>query len=121
MKAWSRTEEQEKTNSGAHTDKNKKPTKKGDLEWLRVIIFKENQWLPATTRAHIIYIQNDMGFTWSDNIQELVSITQTTILDTNIKFHISVYNLHSTSRRDDDDVLLLMIIMFYSPYVWRMK
>jgi hypothetical protein len=50
-----------------------------------------------------------------------VSITQTTILDTNIKFQISVYNLHSTSRRDDDDVLLLMIIMFYSPYVWRMK
>jgi hypothetical protein len=29
MKAWSRTEEQEKTNSGAHTDKNKKTHKKG--------------------------------------------------------------------------------------------
>jgi len=51
MKAWSRTKEQEKTNSGAHTDKNKKPTEKGDLEWLRVIIFKENQMAPCNNKS----------------------------------------------------------------------
>jgi hypothetical protein len=28
-----------------------KPTKKGDLEWLRVIIFKENQMAPCNNKS----------------------------------------------------------------------